>query len=227
MTNTKLYWNGTEARGPVERDVPNMNHNNNAWAIASITIFNNYLASLPLVQVREDLKAIWGKEVGVKEEGKDYKTDYECDGCKNSLICNQTDKCNWPDRCIAVPVVKQEDERELLEICTGQSSENPVNQEAVEKDAQDACDKALPMQKYYQSNIGRGLAEAKREGFIMGFTYNQPDKKWTDKDMEGFAEWAWNSKYFLDEDGMWRSFTKHDPAITSSELLNQYIKSKA
>jgi hypothetical protein len=34
------------------------------------------------------------------------------------------------------------------------------------------CDKLLPMKQppeYYQSNFGRGMAEAKREGFMLGF----------------------------------------------------------
>jgi hypothetical protein len=125
---TKIYWTGRVARGPVERDEPNPSdyHRNIDGGVIYDMLhhekdkreWRNYLASLPEVQVSDELKAIWGSEAGVKVGGVDYVWDE-----KN--VFNPADKkplgdtgaldlsCSWHKENIAVPVPKQEEKKKF------------------------------------------------------------------------------------------------------------------
>ena len=89
----------------------------------------------------------------------------------------------------------------------------------------EAMEANLPMQEYYQSNFGRGLAEAKRITFVEGVRIEA--FLWYER-MGKFAEMAGavtigDERYFyVSMAGFWYCY-KDKAALTTPELINEFL----
>ena len=92
----------------------------------------------------------------------------------------------------------------------------------------EAMEANLPMQEYYQSNFGRGLAEAKRITFVEGvrieaFLWYERMGKFAE--MAGVVTIGDERWVHVNKVGVWFC-NMNKPSITTPELINKFLKIK-